>query len=74
MYLPPVVNPPVPTLWTLPPITATSYSCANAYTSPQTFPGSMERIFLSSEISIFFISSKEIVIPPSMLDAPGNAA
>ena len=34
----------------------------------------MEMTFLSSEISILFISSNEIVIPPSMLDAPGNAA
>lgn len=55
-------------------MTVTSVEDSAWYTSPHRFPGSTEAVFLSEDNVTAFISSKEMVIPPSMLEAPAKAA
>lgn len=64
----------VPSHTTLPPITVTSIVVRALYTSPHVLPGSIEVTLWFEESFTAFMSSKEIVIPPSTLDAFANDA
>ena len=71
---PPVVKPPVPIGATRPPMTAKLYGASAEYTSFQVLPGPTATVDLSLETLIWLIAARETVMPPSMLDAPANAA
>src|SRR5215468_9563607 len=71
---PPVVRPPTPIGATRPPITAKLYGASAVYTAFQVLPGPTATVFLSLETVIVFKAARETVMPPSMLEAPWNAA
>ncbi len=71
---PPRVRPPTPIGATRPPMTARFCAWSVVYTRFQVLPGPTATVFLSLETVIPFRLAKETVMPPSMFDAPWNAA
>lgn len=71
---PPRTNPPTPMLEARPPTVAKPYGSSAEYTDNQLLPGSIEATDLSALRVTAFISLNQMLIPPTLLEAPLKAA